>query len=145
MSKSNYIKPPLTYQQQINQLKRRGLIIENETKARHLLENISYYRLSGYWFPLLKDKKAHIFKPNSFLQTAFNLYCYDRELRQLVLSEIEKIEVAVRAKISYVMAHKHGPFWFQNKLIFKDSKKHEETLIKIKNEFLCCLTQSFLS
>lgn len=100
MSKSDYIKPPLTYQQQIEQLKGRGLIIDNEQKAIHLLENISYYRLSGYWFPLLADKKAHIFKPGTKLQTAFSLYCFDRELRQLVLAELEKIEVAVRAKFA---------------------------------------------
>lgn len=135
MSKSEYLKPPLTYKEQIDQLTNRGLVIENEAKAIHLLENISYYRLSGYWFPLLSDKKAHIFKPGSNIQTAFNLYCFDRELRQLVLAEIEKIEVSVRAKISYIMAHKHGPFWFQNQAIFKDPLKHAETLTKINSEF----------
>jgi abortive infection bacteriophage resistance protein len=135
MSKSDYIKPPLIYKQQIDQLKKRGLVIENEAKAVHLLENISYYRLSGYWFPLLADKKAHIFKPGSTIQTAFNLYCFDRELRQLVLAEIEKIEVSVRAKISYIMAHKHGPFWFQNQAIFKEPLKHAVTLTKINSEF----------
>lgn len=135
MSKSDYSKPPLTYQQQIDQLKGRGLDIENEQKALHLLENISYYRLSGYWFPLLADKKAHVFKPDSKLQTAFNLYCFDRELRQLVLAELEKIEVAVRAKISYVLSHKHGPFWFQDQSIFNNPVKHAETLTKISDEF----------
>lgn len=135
MSKSDYIKPPLSYQQQIDQLKGRGLIIDNEQKALHLLENISYYRLSGYWFPLLADKKAHVFKPDSKLQTAFNLYCFDRELRQLVLAELEKIEVAVRAKISYVLSHKHGPFWFQDQSIFNNPVKHAETLTKISDEF----------
>lgn len=135
MSKSDYIKPPLSYQQQITQLKERGLGIESEQKAIHLLENISYYRLSGYWFPLLADKKAHVFKPGAKLETAFHLYCFDRELRQLVLAELEKIEVAVRAKISYILAHKHGPFWFQKQPLFKDPVKHAETLTKISSEF----------
>lgn len=135
MSKIDYIKPPLTYQQQIDQLVKRGLQIDKNEKALHLLENISYYRLSGYWYPLLADKQAHIFKPNATLETAFSLYCFDRELRQLVLAEIEKIEVAVRAKISYVLSHKHGPFWFQNQAIFKDPLKHAETLTKISSEF----------
>lgn len=135
MSKIDYAKPPLSYQEQIAQLKSRGLFIDNEAKALHLLENISYYRLSGYWFPLLADKKLHLFKKDAKFHTAFSLYCFDRELRQLVLAELEKIEVAVRAKISYIMAHQHGPFWFQNQSIFKDPIKHAETLTKISNEF----------
>ena len=135
MSKTTYSKPPLSYQEQIEQLISRGLIIENKAKAQHLLENISYYRLSGYWYPLLSDKKAHIFKPDATLENAFNLYCFDRELRQLVLAELEKIEVAVRAKISYIMSHKHGAFWFQNQSIFQNPIKHAETLTKIGTEF----------
>ena len=135
MSKQDYIKPPLNLLQQINLLKSRGLIIDNDEKAKHLLEHISYYRLSGYWYPLLANKQTHNFKINATLDTAFALYCFDRELRQLVLAEIEKIEVAVRAKISYVLAHKHGPFWFQNQTIFKDLVKHAETLTKISSEF----------
>jgi abortive infection bacteriophage resistance protein len=136
MSKIPYAKPPITYQEQLNLLKQRGLIIPNEVKALHLLENISYYRLSGYWFPLLADKKNHIFKPNSTFDAAFNLYCFDRELRQLVLAEIEKIEVAVRAKMSYILSTKdNNPFWFQDASIFSNPVKHANSLTKIGEEF----------
>jgi abortive infection bacteriophage resistance protein len=136
MSKIPYAKPPITYQEQLNLLKQRGLIIPKEVKALHLLENISYYRLSGYWFPLLADKKAHIFKPNSSFDAAFNLYCFDRELRQLVLAEIEKIEVAVRAKMSYILSTKdNNPFWFQDASIFSNPVKHANSLTKIGEEF----------
>src|SRR5690554_3702264 len=110
MSKVPFNKPPLTYSQQLQQLKERGLVIENEEKALHLLVSISYYRLSGYWYPLLQDKHQHIFKDESSLETAFKLYCFDRELRKLVLSELEKIEIAVRAKMIYELSLKHGPF-----------------------------------
>ena len=48
MSKKLYSKTAITYADQLNQLKSRGLIIEDEQKALHLLEVISYYRLSGY-------------------------------------------------------------------------------------------------
>lgn len=135
MSKINYNKPPLSYTDQIIQLKQRGLIISNEPKALHLLENISYYRLSGYWFPLLADKFAHQFKPNSTIETAFNLYCFDRELRQLMLAETEKIEVAIRAKLSYVFSHANGPFWFQNPTNFTNPGKHATSFAKIEEEF----------
>lgn len=135
MSKVNYNKPPLQYSEQLEQLKQRGLIIEKEEKALHLLENISYYRLSGYWFPLLANKTTHTFKSNTTFETAFNLYCFDRELRQLVLAETEKIEVAIRAKMSYVFSHKYGPFWFQDANNFINPVKHATSFTKIGEEF----------
>jgi len=121
MSKVPFNKPPLTYSQQLQQLKDRGLAIENEDKALHLLTSISYYRLSGYWYPLLQDKQHHIFKKESSFETAFKLYCFDRKLRKLILSELEKIEVAVRAKMIYELSLKHGPFWFVNPLLFRNA------------------------
>jgi len=58
MSKVSYTKPALTYAEQIQQLIARGLAIPDENKATHLLEMISYYRLSGYWYssPLRQTK-----------------------------------------------------------------------------------------
>ena len=47
MAKEPYAKPALTYSQQLEQLVKRGLVVENEAKALHILENISYFRLSG--------------------------------------------------------------------------------------------------
>ncbi|MBA3898815.1 MAG: Abi family protein [Bacteroidetes bacterium] len=135
MSKIPYSKLFHSYAEQIKLLKKRGLLIENEAKALHLLEVISYYRLSGYWYPLLDDKANHVFKQGATFETAFKLYCFDRQLRQMVLSEIEKIEVAIRAKMVYVMAEKHGPFWFQNAALFSNPVKHATSLAKIGEEF----------
>ncbi len=133
--KKEYDKPPLSYQEQLDRLKSRGLLVEDDEKALHLLENISYYRLSGYWYPFLANKEQHLFKPDSTFQLAFNLYCFDRELRQMVLSEIEKIEVAIRAKMSFVMAHAQGPFWFQDPTNFNNPIKHAQSLNTIGEEF----------
>ena len=135
MSKVPYTKPVLSYTEQLNQLKQRGLIVEDDAKAYHLLEVISYYRLSGYWYPLLADKKNHQFKPDSTLDTAFKLYCFDRELRQMVMAELEKIEVAIRSKMTYILSQKHGAFWFQNPNIFRNPVKHADALSKIGAEF----------
>lgn len=135
MAKQVYSKQALTYVEQLQQLKDRGLAVENDQKALFLLENVSYYRLSGYWYPLLADKQNHIFKPTATFNTAFNIYCFDKELRKLVLSELEKIEVAVRAKMIYVLSHKHGSFWFQNPIIFKSPTEHARTITAIEKEF----------
>lgn len=135
MSKIPFNKPPLTYSQQLQLLKDRGLTIDNEERTLHLLESISYYRLSGYWYPLLQDKKNHIFKANTNFDTAFRLYCFDREFRKLVLAELEKIEVAVRAKMIYILSHKYGAFWFSKPSLFKNPVKHADSITKIGQEY----------
>lgn len=135
MSKVPYTKPTLTYAGQIQQLKDRGLTIEDESKAVHLLEVISYFRLSGYWYPLLADKVNHRFKTDATFDTAFSIYKFDRELRLLVLRELEKIEVAVRAKMIYVLSQSRGAFWYLDSSNFSRPVKHAETLSKIGVEF----------
>ena len=135
MAKIPYSKSPLTLAQQLQQLKNRGLAIANEPKALHLLENVSYYRLSGYWYPLLDDKVSHTFKSNATFETAFKLYCFDRELRQLILSELEKIEVAIRSKMIYLLSHKYGAMWFQNPAIFSNANRHASLLGTFQKEF----------
>lgn len=134
MAKSAYKKPAITYQQQLALLKSRGLQIPNESKALHLLESISYYRLSGYWYPLLEDKRAHIFKAGANFETAFQLYCFDRKLRQIVAEQLEKIEIAVRARMVYILSHAHGSLWFQNVGLFRDPDKHQQSMGYLEQE-----------
>jgi abortive infection bacteriophage resistance protein len=135
MSKKNYNKPPLTYNEQITRLKERGLIIQDEEKALHLLQQLSYYRLSGYWHTLLKEPKSdHHFKENSTFEQSFKLYCFDRELRLLVLNQIEKIEVAVRAIITYECSHSWDSFWLSNNTNFKNDNTYQKNIKKIEAE-----------
>lgn len=135
MSLVPFNKPPFTYQQQLEQLHERGLQIPNIEKATHLLESISYYRLSGYWYPLLADKENHTFKESATFDTAFNLYCFDRELRVLIIQELEKIEVSIRAKMIYLLSHQNGAFWYQETNLFKNQISHSKTLVSLDNEY----------
>jgi abortive infection bacteriophage resistance protein len=135
MSKIPFSKPALTYIEQIEQLKKRGLIIDNAERAIHLLESISYYRLSGYWYPLLQNKEQHIFKKNSHFDTAFNMYSFDRSLRVLIIRELEKIEISLRAKMIYILSHEYSPFWHLEGKYFKNSKFHASTIEKLNNEY----------
>lgn len=133
--RKQYQKPALNYKQQLQKLKQRGLIIENESKARHLLETISYYRLSGYWYPLLKDKENHHFKENASFESAFKLYKFDRELRLLMLRELEKIEVGIRAKMIYILSHNKNTFWYTESNHFINPVSFGKTLTKMHNEY----------
>jgi abortive infection bacteriophage resistance protein len=134
MSKTLYSKPFLSYQAQLKLLKSRGMQFSDDDKALHLLENIGYYRFSGYWYPMLADKQNPVFKPDTHFDAAFNLYKFDRELRKLIISELEKIEVAVRSKMTYIMSVAHGAFWMEDTTLFSNSELHRITLTKVSDE-----------
>jgi abortive infection bacteriophage resistance protein len=134
MTKIIYNKSFLDYQSQIALLKSRGMRFTDEPKALHLLENISYYRFSGYWYPLLADKRNHVFKPHSDFDAAFNLYKFDRELRMLINAELEKIEIAIRSKMAYIFSTAYDAFWIEDATLFTHTPVHEATRNKIEEE-----------
>ena len=136
MAKTIYSKPFLPYPAQLTFLKASGMSFANENKALHLLEKIGYRRLSGYWHPLLADKQSHVFKPGVNFETAFNLYKFDRELRKITGAEIEKIEVAARAKMAYELSLTCNPFWIEDKNLFSSMENFQVTLDKIGEEYL---------
>lgn len=135
MTRNLYPKTIKTFDQQIAILKSRGLCFNDEERAKQLLQNISYYRMSGYWYPLLSDKQNHIFKAGVTFEQAFSIYKFDAKLRTLILSEISKIEVAVRTQIAYIMSHAHGGLWFTDYSLFKNPAKHANTISKIDEEY----------
>ncbi len=84
-----YTKSPLTFEQQLQQLKDRGLIIDNNDFALSQLRTISYYRLSAYWHPFRKKEQDGTISGTYEEGTHFNevimLYEFDRRLRLLVM------------------------------------------------------------
>lgn len=117
-----YNKPPLTYTEQIELLKNRGLQFADENKAIQRLANISYYRLSAYMLPFKKNVAGNIvddFRYGSSWEDVYQLYIFDRKLRLFIFDAIERIEVAVRDQIVYQLSHKYGSHWQDIQSIFK--------------------------
>ena len=82
-------KPPLSHEQQLDQLIQRGLACADRAEALHYLGHLNYYRLGAYWLPFETDHANHAFKPGTRFADVLNLYVFDRELRLLVLDAIE--------------------------------------------------------
>jgi len=135
--KQNYCKPALTIDQQLDLLVARGLTIPDRDKARHYLNYIGYYRLSGYFLTFQQSTSGtvpHSFKKDITFKDVLDCYIFDRELRLLVMDAIERIEVAFRACISNTMSESHGPHWFMNSTHFIPRFKHAELLDRIRRE-----------
>lgn len=123
---STYKKPYLTFQEQLALLKSRGLLVTNDEAALSCLQRIGYYRLSAYWYPLRKTtllqehstrrltvQRQDDFRPGCSFQQAIELYVFDKRLRLLVLDAIERIEVAIRVDIAYLLGQR-DPFAYTN-------------------------------
>ena len=105
LMKVNYTKTCTLPQDLIPLLKSRGLSIANEQKAVSYLANIGYFRLSAYFYPLLKVPKSdHLFKDDSTFDMALDMYRFDRKLRILLFNEMEKIEVAIRSAMNNLIS-----------------------------------------
>ena len=80
------IKPFFSYEQQIEELQRKGIILDHD-ECLDFLKDVNYYRLSAYLLPY-KGKTARL---------EFNkikkIYEFDSKLRSLVIPIIENIEI----------------------------------------------------
>ncbi len=129
-----YSKEAFSIDEHIEQLRSRGLQINDPDLAAHYLGHVSYYRLAGYWLPMQADKEKHIFKPNSKFEDVVSLYNFDRELRILLFDVIEKIEISLRTKLIYHLSHEFDAWWFQNTSLFSDTQALVKTLASMQDE-----------
>lgn len=108
--KTSFTKTFLPYQQQVDLLKSRNLLVVNDAFAITKLSHLNYYRLSAYYLPF-QDAKDH-FADGTQFEDVIKLYYFDKKLRNLIFYAIEKIEVYFRSQIAYVLAEDFGPFGY---------------------------------
>ncbi len=131
---TTYTKRTLTIEEQINVLKERGLRIDNTSKAKEVLDVVSYFRLAGYWRHLESDHIAHRFRDGSRFEDVLDCYYFDKELRLLLFSAIQGIEVAVRSKVIKHFAPKFGSFWFMDASCATNEDYYRSNLAVIRKE-----------
>ena len=116
------MKPSKTISEQIEILKSRNLIIEDEIKAGESLLKYNYYRLSGYWRKYQKKTKEKYgdrddnFVDNTTFEKILVIYELDALLATLLLEGIRVFEVCFRTRFAYYMAHSKpdGQFLYVN-------------------------------
>jgi abortive infection bacteriophage resistance protein len=111
-----YTKPALGFEQQAELLIKRGLIVDKKEDLIDFLSRVNYYRLSGYSYTFKvidpDDGKEAFIKGTTF-EVIKNRYEFDRRLRILLMTAIERIEVAIlRTRFVECHALKYGPFGY---------------------------------
>ena len=124
------MKNPTSFEEQLNLMKLRGLVIENEDKCLEYLQHINYYRLTAYLLPFKQSDDTY------FDYITFDRICciyeFDRKLRILLLSVIEEIELFLRTQLAYYSAHTYGALGYLEATHYIDSHNHDRFMQSIE-------------
>ena len=98
------------------------------------LASISYFRLASYWKIFETDEATHQFANGTCLEDVISLYTFDRELRSIIFTAIQDIEVALRTRIIHFFSLSHGAFWFMDVSKFNNRNIFQTCLDNIQVE-----------
>lgn len=128
-----YPKPPLKYEEQLEKLKKRGCIINDDKKCISILKSINYYRLSAYFLPFKLDNGNY--EEGLSFERVFSIYEFDRKLHGILFNALEETEIFLRSKIAYFHAHKYGALGYMDKANFSvKAELHENFIENFKRE-----------
>ncbi|MDY2777511.1 MAG: Abi family protein [Collinsella sp.] len=106
-----YAKPFLTFEEQADLLiSERGMVADRDVLIRHL-QDVGYYRLSGYWHIHKKNGSDEFWEGTTF-ERVWETYVFDRQFRLVVLDAVERVEVYMRTQLAYLLAEQTSPFGF---------------------------------
>lgn len=114
------------------------MVIQDPAFATKWLQEVGYYWLSLYTHHFRttdKDgEKQSRFHDGTTFEEIVPLYIFDRELRYRVFSGIEKIEVALRSRLGYLLGSR-GPDVHMMSGHFHSARKHAELLRTFQGRF----------
>jgi len=123
------LKQPKTFDEQLNILKERGIIIEDRESAKRVLNTINYYRLTAY---AIQFKSENKYVGSIKFDTIHKLYNFDKKMKNLMIGALESIEISTRTYIAYTLAHKYGADSYTKSEIFEDEKYHAGLMNEIE-------------
>ncbi|MCA0763038.1 Abi family protein [Vibrio vulnificus] len=124
------VKPFFEYDELIQRLTERGMLIKDPLRAQRKLTQVGYYRLSGYWhtsrkFSYVENKIKHQneFQANTYFENIFEFYLFDKRLRVEFTDALERIEIYLRT----IIAHEIGR---TDPLAYLDKKQFSKAAFK---------------
>lgn len=127
------VKKPTTYNEQVEYLRDKGIVVRDETACKAFLNKVNYYRISGYFLPVFNRRED---KSEITFDDIQMIYDFDCELRHLTLIIIERIEIYLRSQLSYYHAHKYGATGYLKKDNYNDKHLHLDFIKRIHSIIL---------
>jgi abortive infection bacteriophage resistance protein len=94
--------------EQIEILKSKGLIIEDETAAKEILFRENYFFISGYRHLFMRSYKEREFIKGTTFEELYSVFLFDRKIRNIMFQYILVIENNIKSIISYQLSKKYG-------------------------------------
>jgi len=134
-----FTKKPTSIDEQIAQLKTRGMAIPDDSAAKRFLDYCSYYRFCGYalHFENLTPtgERTHHYKPGTSFSDVERIYHFDSKLRRILFHYTSLIEIDFRANLGNETAwHFDNSHWYLNSGYFRCGKEHEDFIYKCTEE-----------
>ena len=97
-----------TISQQIDILRKKGLIIDDENLAKDILLKENYFFLNGYRHLFMNSPTDRTFISGSTFEELYALFLFDRYSRNIFFKNLLIIENRLKSVISYQLSKKYG-------------------------------------
>ena len=97
-----------TINEQIDILKDKNLIIEDEEQAKEILLRENYFFLMGYRHVFMNSTKERKFIPGTTFSEVYSLFTFDRNFRNIIFKNVLVIENQLKSVLSYQLSKKYG-------------------------------------
>lgn len=97
-----------TIEEQIDILKSKGLIIEDEYEAGRILLRENYFFISGYRHLFINTTADHNFIVGTTFNEIYALFKFDRHFRNILFRNLLMIENNLKSVTSYQLSKKYG-------------------------------------
>lgn len=106
-----FVKPSLSWEQQVALLVDRGLAVPDAAKCQAFLAANNYYRFSGYarYFQVAPHDGDDSFRPGTTFDEIRQVYEADEALRAELAKPLACAELLLRTHTAYVIGRAHGP------------------------------------
>ncbi len=124
---SKMLKPPLTFEKQLEKLiNEKNIIIKNKKHVLDFLKHNNYYQISGY---------IHLFR-NEKIEFEYikNIMIFDSKFSELMMYIISTIEKSIKTNLAYYFAHnyEYGNISYLDKETFMPQKILKKLMKNIK-------------
>ena len=97
-----------TLDEQVDILKERGLIIEDEELTKEILLRENYFFINGYRILLTNSYTDKNFIVGSTFRELYSIFLFDRYIRNILFKNLMIVENQLKSVISYQLSRKYG-------------------------------------
>jgi len=94
--------------EQIQILSSKGLVINDERKAKEILIRENYFFLSGYRHLFMRSNNDNVFIKGTTFEELYGMFLFDRNVRNIMFKYILVVENNLKSIISYELSRKYG-------------------------------------